>query len=386
MFSSSWLVEIYIKYNKMFTVFARAGADCHLGAEEISQTNRVFAFRGDDQLYPLRLDVVRTHQTLEMFCSNRDVVHTTCQQNGRLKPPLPLSDCSNPPKSTVEVVSDESCPHTMYRVGYKLNDQQFLELYRSCYDPGNQTAHFVKHLVYPSMLSRLKWWTTNAVTSQIFTIPADIARPEQAFTTDGVISSAGSASFQAKHIYSRFQELLGSHQTFVSSRRELVFDRGHLAPSVDFGFEQYMRQTFKYINVVAQFRRINRSNWKTIENWIRKQLNIGFYPALQVCTGALGVLQLPDSRGDLKAIYLGAKRSNPIPKWLFKIVSDGAGTHLAFLTYNNIHDIETLSPNCRQVSCPFSLQLIPNREAGLSFCCDPIDFIRRNVPHLANVC
>ncbi|EDV91075.1 GH16212 [Drosophila grimshawi] len=255
----------------------------------------------------------------------------------------------------------------MYRVGYKLSDTQFLELYRSCYDVPNQTAHFVIHLAYP------------------ITSPAP--RPDQSFTSDGVISGAAAAFFQAKNIYATFKETLGPNQNFVTSARDLVFDRGHLAASADFGFESYMRLSFKYLNVVAQFGSINRSNWKTLETWIRNQLNDGNFEVLKICTGGFGVLELPHSiTGELKPIYLNAPSSNPVPKWLFKTVNDGDGTRYAFLTYNNIHDASIPTPNCQQVACPATLQFVDTKEAGLSFCCDPIDFLTTNVPHLANVC
>ncbi|EDW16527.2 uncharacterized protein LOC6575046 [Drosophila mojavensis] len=345
---------------------ARVGADCQLGAADVSQTNRIFAFSANNRKYPLRVDVVHTHQKLNMICSSQDIADITCQPNGRFKPSLTaLGNCSNSEKETVEVVVDSHCPYTTYRVGYKLNDDEFLEIYRSCFDAANQRAHFVKHLVYPVKLN---------------------GRPAQAFTTDGIISSAAAATFQNKHIYKRFKELLGQSQSYVNSPRDLVFDRGHLAPSLDFGFEQYMRQTFKYINIVAQFRSINRSNWKTIEFWIRKQLKNDLYPALHVCTGVLDVLQLPDNQGQLTDIYLGARNSNPVPKWLYKLITDNADTCLAILTYNNIHDSMIPSPNCRQVACPLSLQLIPEKESGLTFCCDPHDFIEKNVPQLGTFC
>lgn len=139
----------------MFSVVARVGADCQLGAADVSQTNRLFAFSANNQIYPLRLDVVRSHQKLDMLCSYQDIVYTTCQPSGQFKPALPaLRNCSSSQKETVEVVVDSHCPHTTYRVGYKLNDEQFLEIYRSCFDAVNQRAHFVKHLAYPIKLSK----------------------------------------------------------------------------------------------------------------------------------------------------------------------------------------------------------------------------------------
>ncbi|KAL7730009.1 hypothetical protein ACLKA6_009303 [Drosophila palustris] len=349
----------------LLLLIAKVSANCQLDAGQISGTNRIFAVRSGSQLYPLRVDVVPTHQTLDMICDSQNVVQVTCQQTGQFAPQLPLADCSNPIKATVEAIVDNTCSYTMYRVGYKLSQEVFLELYRSCYDPSTQTAHFVLYQAYPHNLG---------------------SRPDQAFTTDGVITGADAASFQAKNIYQRFEELLGPQQSYISSARDLVFDRGHLAPSAIFGFEQYQRITFKYINAVPQFAGNNRGNWKVNENWVQKQLSDGNFAEFKICTGALDVLQLKDTSGQLKSIYLNGDYGNPVPKWLWKIVNDGAGSRFAFLTYNNIYDTVAPTPICQQIPCPSSLTFNPDPNMGSSFCCDPSDFITRNIPHLTNVC
>ncbi|EDV91074.1 GH16223 [Drosophila grimshawi] len=302
-----------------------------------------------------------------MICNISDVEYTTCQQNGDMSPPLPITDCSKLMKGIVEVVSDEICPFTMYRVGYKLSNELFLELYRSCYDVPNQTAHFVIHQAYP------------------ITSPAP--RPDQSFTTDGVITGAMAATFQASSIFETFKTLLGSNQNYIASPSDIVFNRGHLVPSADFGFDSQMRLTFKYLNVVAQFGSINRGNWKTLETWIRNQLNNGNFEVLNICTGGFGVLQLPHSiTGELISIYLNPPSGNAVPEWLFKTVCDGNNNSYAFLTYNNIFNLTKPTPNCQQVACPATLQFVDTKEAGFSFCCDLNDFLTKNVPHLANVC
>ncbi|XP_030370973.1 uncharacterized protein LOC115621457 [Scaptodrosophila lebanonensis] len=360
---SIWLCVLL----NLFTVLGYAQADCQLSADQISQTNRIFAFRVGNQYYPLRLDVVRVDQTLDMICDAKNVVQTKCQANGNFTLSLPMVDCNKPVRASVEAIPDRSCPHTMYRVGHDLGDEGFLDVYRSCYDVSNATAHYTIHVIYPYKLNA--------------------NRPGQGFTTDGVITGATAATFEAKSIYARFKELFGSDQTYIKSARDQVFDRGHLAPSADYVFEQNMRQTFKYINVVAKFRTINRSNWKTIENWVRNLLTDGGYEALQVCTGGLDVLQLPSSNGQLKSVYLGPGRVNPVPKWLFKIVSDGEESLYAILTYNNVHNSSApLPPHCQRVQCPQTLAVQDTKEAGFTFCCEPNSFINKNVPHLAGVC
>ncbi|BFF92374.1 uncharacterized protein DMAD_10448 [Drosophila madeirensis] len=119
-------------------------------------------------------------------------------------------------------------------------------------------------------------------------------------------------------------------------QNELIFARGHLAPVGDFVFEKDIRLTSKYINVVAQFASINNGNWKIIENWVRRQLTSRTFDVLKVCTGALHVLQLSDTRGNWKDTSLLAPNKNPIPKWMYKIVSHISEAHFVFLTYNNV--------------------------------------------------
>ncbi|EDW81498.2 uncharacterized protein Dwil_GK10992 [Drosophila willistoni] len=350
-----------------FFFVAHADADCQLTGDEISKTNRIFAFHTDSRNYYLqRLGVVPTGQSLDMICDANNVRQTTCKSGGRFEPSLPMSDCHKPIKASVQQIADPSCPYTMYRVGYKLNEQTFLEIYRSCYDVANVAVHFTLHLVYPNNMS-------------------GSGRPVQTFTTDNIISGAQASSFEAKNIFKRFKELLGAQQTYVTSERDLVFDRGHLAPSADFVFHQ--RQTFKYINVLAQFRTINRHNWKKIENWIRRELTLGHYDALKICTGGLGVLRLPDASGHKQSIYLDGAQRNPVPEWLFKIVSDGSNKRFVFLTLNNVHVREKPSPNaiCEIVACPQTIHLEQSKEAGFTFCCVPTDFLNRNLPQLANL-
>jgi len=200
------------------------------------------------------------------------------------------------------------------------------------------------------------------------------------FDKDGIITPADEATFQMNSIYNRFEYLFGSGQTYVPSSRSLSFDRGHLTPVADYSFPKILRQTNKYLNVVPQYYSINRSNWKIVENWVRGQKDV-----LNVCTGALGVLDLLNRNQQSVSIYL-APNKNPVPRWTYKIIrSLTTGIKYVILTSNN--GWETQQPNpasvCKVTACPRTFN---PTGTGYTFCCDPIDFIRRNVPNLAGVC
>jgi endonuclease G len=57
-----------------------------------------------------------------------------------------------------------------------------------------------------------------------------------------------------------------------------IYDKGHLAPAADFNCNQdYLKQTFSYLNCVLQHERLNRGVWRLLESHERelaKQYNV----------------------------------------------------------------------------------------------------------------
>lgn len=196
------------------------------------------------------------------------------------------------------------------------------------------------------------------------------------FTTDRIITVRDAASYQAKSIFQRFKNLLGSQQNYLTSESAIVIDRGHLVPSGDFIFESNMIATFKYINLIPQFSTINRGNWKSVENYIRKLIDETGKG--RITTGAFGILALKDQNQNQVPIYLQDNNKNPIPKWIFKMFSNDIES-VVFLTYNNIFDLNRPSADCRTTSCPINLKNSP--ESGFTFCCDPDDFVKNVLPN-----
>lgn len=261
---------------------------------------------------------------------------------------------------TVSVENENFCRRQggeFYQVRYTLPAGTIVTLYEVCYNKLSEQPLYTRHKSYG------------------FVMPASTYnRPT--FSRGNVVSRARELSFQAAHVYNTFVHLLGDRQAFVPTNKTLILDRGHLVNSQDFLTYDQMDETFKYINVVPQFRGSNRSNWKRIENWIRNLASSSTYA--QVVTGTIGVLSLPHSvTGQDISMYLMADKKNPIPLWLYKVVQY-AGICYAFVTLNNDFNANAqINTNaCAIVQCPDGLQFSTAAASGISYCCNYRHFVR----------
>ncbi|XP_062125873.1 LOW QUALITY PROTEIN: uncharacterized protein LOC133838702 [Drosophila sulfurigaster albostrigata] len=260
----------------------------------------------------------------------------------------------------------------MFLVGFKLNKDQFLEVYRTCYNQSSQTALFSIHEIEPRSATATRtgeWAKTKVV------ITERVWKPEE--------------------IYLTFN-LLGNDQSYVRDPKTItegknyVFARGHLAPSADFVFCSEKRASFKLFNAVPQYDKINSGIWcNSVEKWVRESTLL--YGKLKVCTGGLGVLQLKHSTAPTMIdVYLGANKRTPIPKWTYKIIKSYTNPkfHFAVVTLNSVSDVRVTSP------CPFRLPKFcrglkidnTDLQSGQTFCCSAKDFIDEHVSHLKGVC
>ncbi|XP_017031414.1 uncharacterized protein [Drosophila kikkawai] len=333
---------------------AMAQAQCRFTRADVERTTRIFMVRlPNRQLSLKRTASSPVGEVLQMWCSPQDIRQTTCQRNQRnvaFRPPLPMT-CQRPPAALTTPVPDRSCPATMYRVGYNVGNNQFLELYRACFDRRSVRAVFVEHRVYAKTFFA--------------------QRPCVQFSSDGVISPADEASYTTRNIYATFRRLFGNQQNFIANNQDVVINRGHLAASADFLFGDQMCSTFKYVNAVPQFKAINDGNWEAIERWVRNSVTGNQF--VNVRTGARDVLSLPSSTGP-KNVFLSGNR-NPVPLWMYKIVRDSNNRPLvAFLTLNNIFARQRPAAPafCQAVNCPINLP--NNARSGFTFCCNPATF------------
>ncbi|KAH8241156.1 hypothetical protein KR032_000603, partial [Drosophila birchii] len=332
-----------------------AQAQCRFTRADVERTSRIFMVRlPNRQLSLKRTDSSPVGETLQMWCSPQDIRQTTCQRGQRnqvsFRPPFPMT-CRTPPASVTTPVQDRSCPATMYRVGYRLGNNQFAELYRACFDRRAVRAIFVEHRVYAKTFYA--------------------QRPCERFTSDGVISPADEASYTTGNIYASFRRLFGNRQNYIANNRDVVINRGHLAASADFMFVDQMCSTFKYVNAVPQFKSINDGNWEAIERHVRNSVTGSQF--VNVRTGARDVLSLPSPNGPRNVFLSG--NNNPVPLWMYKIVRDANNRPIvAFLTLNNMFARQRppAPAFCQAVNCP--LQLQNNARSGFTYCCNPATF------------
>ncbi|KAH8356718.1 hypothetical protein KR200_006257, partial [Drosophila serrata] len=325
--------------------------DCHIAQYMVEQTNRIFTYcdaSGSIQLQ--RKETVPNGVTLFMYCNPSDMVETQCLDNGKFSNPLPMR-CSNPMQPMLMQIRGNDCPGTLYSVGYEIRGRN-LELYRTCFDARlGQVLYSQSDVYYKSFFPK---------------------RPFVEFVADQMFSPLEASAYLKSNIYFAFNCIYGNAQTYLLNVRSLVINRGHLVASADFLFVDQMSSTFRYLNVVPQFKSINDGNWEKIEGWVRSQVPPSSY--FRVKSGGIGILELPDANGDYKAAFLAGSKI-PVPEWTYKVVRDDQGNGLyVFLTYNNTFKSEKPKcPNiCRQVYCPLSLA--NNAYNGYTFCCDPKNF------------
>ncbi|EDW98401.2 uncharacterized protein LOC6538155 [Drosophila yakuba] len=342
--------------------FGNATAMCYIDMNVLTSNYVVFSTT-TGVFDILTSDIVATRSVIYLVCDDATPpIQLVCQPNGRFNGPFPRAGCRNPLKPLVEQVADTSCPKTMYRVGYRMQDR-FMELYRSCYDSVSYAAQFAVNKIYPSKHSA--------------------QRQPKAFTSDGAMTARAAAAYQVSRIQDRFVEVLGPRQKYVVTSSN-PFHHGHLAPSGDYSFDQLQKATNKLRNVVPQYSNINNGNWKRIEFWVKKLLARHRFDVLQVVTGALGVHSLASDAGVMTPMYLLNGDKIPVPEWMYKVVSHSSGQKWVILTYNDGWSTERPNPGaiCQEIPCDSDLKL---SGAGFTFCCQPDGFINKNVPHLKGV-
>ena len=74
--------------------------------------------------------------------------------------------------------------------------------------------------------------------------------------TDGTISRKGLDFYPVKGITTSTNEDYENN----------IYDKGHLAPAADFNCNQdYLKQTFSYLNCVLQHEKLNKGSWRLLE-------------------------------------------------------------------------------------------------------------------------
>lgn len=192
------------------------------------------------------------------------------------------------------------------------------------------------------------------------------------FTTDEIVTPAVAAGYMKRYIYNVFCDIFGQSQRYIPDARALIINRGHLVASADFLFIDQMSSTFRYLNIVPQFKTINDGNWEKIERWVRDQLIRT--SQFRIKTGGIDVLSLPNESDRICDAYLAGNKL-PVPQWMYKVVRDSAGNRIyVFLAYNSIFRRERPPALniCQPITCP--IRLPDNANDGFIYCCDPASF------------
>ncbi|KAM7348130.1 salivary protein Tsal1-like [Cochliomyia hominivorax] len=252
----------------------------------------------------------------------------------------------------------------LYQIRYNLPSNTRVPLYNACYSKVMEQSLYTRHKTYSFNL-----------------VATNYTRPS--FKRDNVVSRERELSFQTANVYNTFVNLLGPQQRFAPDDKTSILERGHLANSQDFLTFDQMDETFKYVNVIPQFRGSNRSNWKRIENWIHSLPRNNTYA--EVVTGSFDILRLPHSVNNaMIRMYLLPNNKNPIPLWTYKVVKYDNSCYV-FVTLNN--DFNTNpninTPYCRTIACPRGLQFSNAPNSGVSYCCNYNYFVRQIGRHAA---
>lgn len=176
-----------------------------------------------------------------------------------------------------------------------------------------------KAMSTPSPFVRVNNWNYPYAYNQLFSIVPK--RPFVDFTTDEIVTPAEAASYMKRNIYDAFCSIFGNGQHYLPNSQALIINRGHLVASADFLFVDQMSSTFRYLNIVPQFKSINDGNWEKIERWIRSQVPSSPF---RIKTGGIDVLTLADQNGAKREAYLTGSKV-PVPMWTFKVVRDFNG-------------------------------------------------------------
>ncbi|XP_065365927.1 uncharacterized protein LOC135958911 [Calliphora vicina] len=368
---------IPVKFCKLLILFvfllinvSQINAICQYHGHLLENEWRLILKYDNASLQLLRETTVQDGTVLYMVCNSNDIAEVTCE-NGQFNPQLPLNEwCGNHMMPQLKLENDRNlCGFNLYRVGYQIqckHGDYFFETYKVCFDFERKRAVFTINEAYP------------------FVIPRPYG---MRFDPDEIFTMNIFSAYNKRNIYAQFRKTLGDGQNFMPDNAgDQRIDRGHLTPVADYMTYTLIATTFKMINVIPQFHTINDGNWKAMEEWARNPINT---PA-KVCSGAFSwVLQLPDTQGNLREMYLRGDMI-PMPLWTYKIVLNCNGLRTVFLQYNNIHD-KQMPPQiphgiCQEVGCPSNIYLAKSNYLGYTFCCDPEHFMANSVPNLRGYC
>lgn len=359
-----------ILFTILFILQGISAQNCQLDASKMYK-NWIYIIKPTPQEWDvLHTDYLQDQTSLYLFCYNDPQILVIRCNRGNLILPR-ITQCNSAYPSNIKSMNNEvSCgamDGNFYQVQFNLPDGTFIKLYEICYSQKNERVVYTRHSSFGF----------NALIN-------NYEGPQ--FLPHDVVSMGCVNSYKTDKIYNTFVSLLGKKQTYIKNNRDSVIERGHLVNVQDFLTSGQKRSTYKYANVMPQFRGSNRSNWSRIENWIRRLVTPGTHA--EIVTGSFDVLSLPhaDPPNVNMPMYLMEGNKNPIPLWLYKVVKYADICHVLLSLNNQFNTNKNITAtNCIPTECPRGLEFSKELKHGVSHCCD-YDYFKNNFGSQVSLC
>lgn len=165
----------------------------------------------------------------------------------------------------------------MYRVGFNVSSNRFVETMRICYEPAQLRTLYVEHVLLPASIHFQK----------------SVKRLN--FSKAGYFQG-----FNMNHLYSHYNQqqqaavaLQGQqHVRHLFDNNTLFLARGHLAAKADYIYASQQRSTFNFFNAAPQWQGFNGGQWAALEDAVRKYAAKSGQRIL-CYTGTWGIMRLP---------------------------------------------------------------------------------------------
>ncbi|XP_049878315.1 hemicentin-2-like [Pectinophora gossypiella] len=241
------------------------------------------------------------------------------------------------------------------KIGYEIRGR-FLEVYNICLDKDTKTPLYTNHVINHGLsgvdLKRTQWHKSELLP----------------FNFDELYN----CELQLNTISSVLGKWFHKDDNCCFSKRRLVNPRDVIP-----GLSQVA--TYSHLNIVPHWSTCNSQNWESIERRVR-QLAKSTDQDLQIWTGVAQQLQISDK--DI-SIFDRYSKSQPVPRYLWKVVKDPTTSASLAIIQLNIPDL-TLAEAYRHMLCrDLCNEVIWMRNKhwrdvakGYTFCCSIHDFER----------
>uniref|UniRef100_A0A1I8PGW0 DNA/RNA non-specific endonuclease/pyrophosphatase/phosphodiesterase domain-containing protein n=1 Tax=Stomoxys calcitrans TaxID=35570 RepID=A0A1I8PGW0_STOCA len=287
----------------------------------------------------------------------------------------------------------------MYRVGYNISRNRFVETMRICHDNDHLRTLYVQHVLLPASIHFQRFVKRLNFSKAGYFKDFNMHYLYSHHNQQQQASLAMEASLQGGGQHVSMPMLFDNNTLFLA--------RGHLAAKADYIYASQQRSTFNFFNVAPQWQAFNGGQWATLEDEVRKyvarsKLMVDCY------TGTWGIMQLSSSSKSPTSgqtpqsdFYLARDANNngllPVPMLYYRIMVDQRhpGHGIALVGVNNPHaNFNEIISEC--VICDDVHEQVAwlrwmtnkNLKKGYLYACQVADFVKAigHLPrHLLNV-